>query len=146
MYGIDSKVEFLTAKNQEGFPGQELVVQVEWPHIVGCVYRFGVTESQEAVRVKWVENMSEDAPVVQSVTHRVYVKLAGTLQDVRRDKIERAKGMPIREYVRGVLERMAEYVVDGMSDGQRYALRWDMDIVDDDYWNRLRKARKNKEL
>lgn len=146
MYGIDKKVEFLAAKNHVDFVGQELVVQVAWPHIVGRVHRFGTTESQEAARVEWVEKKCEDAPVVQSMTHRVYVELVGTLQDVRRDNIELAKGMQTREYVRGVLERMAVFAVDGMTEGQKYALDWEREIVADDYYRKLRKARKNKDL
>lgn len=142
MYGINNRAEFLTARNNEAFENQELCVQTEWPHIVGRIRKFGPTESQEVLRQAWTEKKGEDAPIVQSQTHRVYVELVGSLQDVRRDKVEQAMGMPIEQYVRKTLERMAEYVVSLMNEKQQYGYRWDHKIVDDKYFVRLRKAKK----
>lgn len=130
------------AKNNEVFEGQELCVQVHWPHIVGRVRKFGCTESQEALRQEWTGKKDEGVMMVQSQTHRVYVELVGTLQDVHRKDIERYAMVPIGEYVREVLEGMCEWVVSQLKEGQKYAYRWDMEIVPDDYFQRLRKERK----
>ena len=144
MYGIDNKATYLMAKNNEVFNGQELCVQVQWPHIVGRVRKFGCTESQEALRQEWTEGKKENVMMVQSQTHRVYVELVGTLEDVRKDRIEEYAGMPIKEYVREVLEGMCEWVVENLKEGQKYAYRWETEIVPDDYFERLRKARREE--
>lgn len=144
MYGINKKAMFLTAKNNEAFEGQELVVQVAWPHIVGRVRRFGCTESQEELRQKWTESRGEDAMVVQSDTHRVYVELVGTLQDVRKDRIEEYAMVPIKEYVRETLEAMCQWIVSTLKEGQKYAFRWETEIVPDDFFQNMRKARKSR--
>lgn len=144
MYGIDKKAMYLMAKNNEVFNSQELCVQAHWPHIVGRVRKFSCTESQEALRQEWTEGKKDGVQMVQSQTHRVYVELVGTLEDVRKDRIEQYAKMPIREYVREVLEGMCAWVVSQIKDGQKYAYRWDTEIVPDDYFEKMRKAKKQE--
>lgn len=145
MYGITDKAQFLVAKNVDVFTGQELMVQTAWPHIVGRVRRFGPTVTQEARRQEWVERIGESVPVAQSMTHRIYVELVGTLQDVRRSRIERVLGRNADEYVRDILTQMMEYVMVHLRPGQEYALRWEKAIVPDKYYEEMKKARKQEQ-
>ena len=142
MYGINNKTAFLMARDNENYQGMELCVQTEWPHIVGKVRKFGPTETQEQERQEWTARKGEGVMVVQHHTHRVYVELVGSMQDVRRDKIEQSKGMPVEQYVRQTLERMAQYVVDNMNEKQQYAYSWEHRIVPDDYYKLRRAIRK----
>lgn len=146
MYGISNRTKFLTVKNNQGFEGQELMVQTEFPHIVGRVVRFGCTESAEQRRQDWIAKRGEDAQVVQSMDYRIYVELVGTLQDVHREKIESAKRMSVREYSDSVLCSMLSELEENLSDGQRIAYSWQHAIVPDDFFKNYRKAKKEERL
>ncbi|MBR1377947.1 MAG: hypothetical protein IJ557_02330 [Bacteroidaceae bacterium] len=134
--------EFVSAKDPNISSGQELIIQTAWPHIVGRVRKFNATQTSEDLRQVWAQRIEAGAPIVASDTHRLYIELAGTLQDVSKEKIEKAKHESIESYVWDILHRMAKYATANLREGQKYALAWERDIVPDDYYDIQRKRRK----
>jgi hypothetical protein len=139
MYGIDKKADFLLAKNNQAFEGQELCVQVVWPHIVAHISRFGCTETGEQYHQIYLSN-KESKFVVASEKYRLYAELIGTLTDARRDRIEERVGLELDEYVQMILGQMLSFYEDQMTDKQKYGYSRERMIVPDDYFKLRRKA------
>lgn len=143
MYSIG--VNFLTAKNREYMDNAELVVQTEWPHLVGRVQRFNRIEREEQRRITTVKRWEEvGIEYAQVEGKRIYVEHVGALQDVGKSYIGKRFNTDGAAYVQDVLYAMADYVLDNMTEGQRYAYSEDLPIVPDNYFKEIRKIKRGK--
>lgn len=140
MYGLNK--DFLIVKNNELFDGTPLVLQCEWPHVVGRILRFGNTESSEQYRRQWLQNRRTSVPYGTAEGYKLYIDLVGTLRDVKGTRIEESVGQPLNDYLQQTLDQMADFAVTQLTDKQKYSCGEDRPIVPDDYYKTLRAQRR----
>ena len=135
MYGISRQTDFVYAHDKNVYADNEIIIQTEWPHIVGKVWRFAHLESDEKRRQEFLKR-TEGKTLVQSPTHRVYVEFGSVLADVMKSSIAETFKCDPDEYIRSMLLRMTEYVVGNLTPGQLFAYDRTRPIVPDDYYKK----------